>query len=69
MTQLCLFDEDLVEEVRKQVLKEFWRIDGEDYDEWLDFIRFEVDYRLKELRKNKPHPQYKKDIDISKKTL
>lgn len=58
--QLCLFEEDLVKEVRKQVLKEFSRVEGEDYDEWLEFIRYEVDYRLKELRKNNPHPQYKK---------
>lgn len=58
MQQLCLFDEDLVSEVRKKVLKEFKRVPGEDDDEWKEFIRIEVDYRLKELLKDKKKPQY-----------
>lgn len=46
MLQLDLFNQDLVEKIRKQVLKEFKRVDGEDWDEYLEFIRYEVDSRL-----------------------
>lgn len=46
MFQLDLFNQDLVEKIRKQVLKEFKRIDGEDWDEYLEVVRYEVDARL-----------------------
>ena len=58
MVQLTLFDEDLVQEIRRQVIKEFKRIDGEDYFEWLEVVRVEVDYRLSLLRKDKKKPDY-----------
>lgn len=66
MNQLALFDETQVEDVRRQVLKEFTRLEGEDWDEYLEVVRVEVDYRLAELRKNKPKPVY---LDNHKKTL
>ena len=58
MVQLTLFDEDLVQEIRRQVIKEFKRIDGEDYFEWLEVVRVEVDYRLSLLRKDNKKPDY-----------
>lgn len=58
MVQLTLFDEDLVQEIRRQVVKEFKRMDGEDYFEWLEVVRVEVDYRLSLLRKDKKKPDY-----------
>ena len=61
MGQLQLFDEDLPTEIRKQVIKQFPKLKGEDYDEWLEVIRVEVDYRLQELKKNRPKPHYKSD--------
>lgn len=39
----------LTEKVRQEVLKEYSRIPGEDYEEWCEFIRYEVDARLKEI--------------------
>lgn len=62
MNQLALFDETQVEDVRRQVLKEFTRLEGEDWDEYLEVVRIEVDYRLAELRKNKKKPTYKSTI-------
>lgn len=41
----------IVEKVRKEVLSEFDRIEGEDYEEWMDFIQEEVNARLEEIRK------------------
>lgn len=52
--QLSLFSEFNVTEIRKQVIKEFERIDGEDYHEWLEVIRIEVDYRLSLIPKKTP---------------
>lgn len=42
---------NIVEMVRKQVLSEFQRIEGEDYEEWTEFIQEEINLRLEELRK------------------
>ncbi len=58
MKQLVLFDEMLPEEIKKQVISEFPRIDGEDYEEWLEVIQVEFQYRMKEAQKNKPKPDY-----------
>lgn len=58
MIQLSLFDEYLVSEVRREVISQFPRMEQESYDEWLEVIRVEVDYRLKELRRDKPKPDY-----------
>lgn len=43
----------IVDKIRQEVMKEFTRIPGEDYEEWLEFIRYEVDERLKEFQQNK----------------
>lgn len=43
----------LVEAVRQQVMKEFTRIPGEDYEEWCEFVRYEVDSRLKEIEEQR----------------
>ena len=56
--QLSLFDEDLVTEIRREVMKEFKRVEGEDDDEWKEFIRIEVDYRLKQIRSKCKKPNY-----------
>lgn len=66
MGQLPLFDEDLPFEIRKQVVKQFPKMKGEDYDEWLEVIRVEVDYRLEKLRENRPKPHYKEKSSICK---
>lgn len=52
MIQLDLFNQDLVEKIRKQVMKEFKQIDGEDGDEYKEFIRFEVDFRINQCVKH-----------------
>ena len=43
---------NIVEKVRREVLSEFQRIEGEDYEEWMDFIQEEINSRLEEIRKN-----------------
>ena len=67
MAQLSLFDEDLVQEIRKEVTKEFKRIEGEDYDEWLEVVRTEVDYRLSLILKFRKKPNYKASVAFSEK--
>lgn len=42
---------NIVEMVRQQVLSEYQRIEGEDYEEWCEFIQTEINLRLQELRK------------------
>lgn len=42
---------NIVELVRQQVLSEFQRIEGEDYEEWCEFIQTEINLRLEEIRK------------------
>lgn len=66
MGQLALFDDIQVEDIRRQVLKEFTRLEGEDWDEYLEVVRVEVDYRMAELRKNRTKPTY---VDFQKKTV
>ena len=43
---------NIVEQVRREVLSEFQRVDGEDYEEWMEFIQEEVNSRLEEIREN-----------------
>ena len=43
---------NIVEMVRREVLSEFQRVEGEDYEEWMDFIQTEINRRLEEIRKN-----------------
>ena len=41
---------NIVEQVRREVLSEFQRIDGEDYEEWMEFIQEEINSRLEKIR-------------------
>lgn len=43
----------IVDKVRQEVLKEYNRIPGEDYEEWCEFVRYEVDARLKEIQEER----------------
>jgi len=43
----------IVDKVRQEVLKEYTRIPGEDYEEWCEFIRYEIDARLKEIQEER----------------
>lgn len=43
----------LVEKIRQEVLKEYTRVPGEDYEEWCEFIRYEIDARLKDAEEEK----------------
>ena len=52
MFQLDLFNQDLVDKIRKQVLKEFKQVDGEDGDEYKEFILYEVNSRLSDCIKH-----------------
>lgn len=38
----------IADKIRQEVLKEFTRVPGEDYEEWCEFVRYEVDCRMKE---------------------
>lgn len=58
MKQLSLFDELQLDDIRKEVIQEFPRISGESYDEWLEVIRIEVDYRAKECLTDTRRPHY-----------
>lgn len=62
MRQLGLFDEIDIQEIRKEVLSEFTRVPGESDDDWQEFIEIEINYRVTESRKNKPHPNYKPQL-------
>ena len=42
---------NIVEEVRQEVLSEYQRVEGEDYEEWCEFIQTEINLRLQERRK------------------
>ena len=42
---------NIVEMVRQQVLSEYQRVEGEEYEEWCEFIQTEINLRLEELRK------------------
>lgn len=41
---------NIVEQVRREVLSEFQRIEGEDYEEWMEFIQEEINSRLEKIR-------------------
>jgi len=40
---------NIVDKIRQEVMKEFTRVPGEDYEEWCEFIQYEVDSRLREV--------------------
>lgn len=54
------------EKLHKQVEKELGRIEGEDWEDFQETVRYEVNARLQEYYKKIPHPQYE-DIDNLKK--
>lgn len=54
------------EKLHKQVEKELGRVDGEDWEDFQEIVRYEVNARLKEYYKNNSRPHYE-DIDIIKK--
>lgn len=62
--QLSFFPVD-PSELHKKVEKELGRVAGEDWEDFQELVRYEVNMRLKEFYKNKPHPQYS-DIDNPK---
>lgn len=39
----------IVDKVRQEVMKEFTRVPGEDYEEWLEFVEYEVNARLADI--------------------
>ena len=41
---------NIVEMVRREVLSKFQRVEGEDYEEWMELIQEEVNARLAEER-------------------
>lgn len=41
---------NIVEEVRQEVLSDYQRVEGEDYEEWCEFIQTEINLRLQERR-------------------
>lgn len=53
-------------ELHKQVEKELGRVDGEDWEDFQEIVRYEVNSRLQEMNKSKSKPQYK-DIDKKEK--
>ena len=52
-------------DLHKQVEKELGRVDGEDWEDFQEIVRYEVNARLKEMNRNRPKPIYE-DIDFSK---
>ena len=44
--------ETVVQKLFREVMQELTRIDGEDYDEYMETVRYEVNERLKEIRDN-----------------
>lgn len=53
-------------ELHKKVEKELGRIDGEDWEDFQENVRYEVNARLAEIYKNNPKPHYE-DIDNNNK--
>ena len=41
---------NIVEQVRREVLSEFQRVECEDYEEWMEFIQEEINSRLEKIR-------------------
>lgn len=49
-----------IEKLHKQVEKELKRIEGEDWDEFQELVRYEVNARLKEINRFNKKPDYSK---------
>lgn len=43
--------ETLVERIYREVMQDLTRIEGEDYDEYMEAVRYEVNARLQDMRK------------------
>jgi hypothetical protein len=59
MSEQLSFYPDSPEELHLKVAKELGRIIGEDWEDFNEVVRYEVNERLKEQRSNKPKPDYK----------
>lgn len=44
--------ETLVDRIYREVMQELQRVDGEDYEEYMEAVRYEVNARLQDMRKN-----------------
>jgi len=44
--------ETLVDRIYREVMQELQRIDGEDYEEYMEAVRYEVNARLQDIRKD-----------------
>ena len=49
-----------IEKLHKQVEKELGRVKGEDWDEFQELVRYEVNARLKEINRFRKKPDYSK---------
>lgn len=47
-----------VQELHKQVEKELGRVEGEDWEDFQEIVRYEVNNRLKEANRYRPKPNY-----------
>ena len=43
--------ESLVDRIYREVMQELQRVDGEDYEEYMEAVRYEVNARLQDIRK------------------
>ena len=44
--------ETLVDRLYREVMQDLQRIDGEDYEEYMEAVRYEVNARFREIRKD-----------------
>jgi len=44
--------ETLVERIYREVMQDLTRIEGEDYEEYMEAVRYEVNARLQDMREN-----------------
>ena len=44
--------ESLVDRIYREVMQDLQRIDGEDYEDYMEAVRYEVNARLQEERQN-----------------
>lgn len=59
MSEQLSFFSDSPDELHQKVVKELKRIQGEDWEDFNEVVRYEVNERLKEQRSNNPKPDYK----------
>ena len=58
--QLSFLTPDIAK-LHKQVEKELGRVEGEDWDEFQELVRYEVNARLKEMNRFNKKPNYNLD--------